>query len=115
MSSIQRMIGITLAVLSSCTPQPEFKEIKFPPYQYAVPLLRVSSPPEELDPDCQDEVILCNYYSDYGTVFVFKCENSQRKTRISTSEKNIFGEKLWYHTPFSQNLNNQTFSEFCKS
>ena len=112
---MQKILGVSLAVVSSCAPRPEFEEVPLPPNQYLVPLFVVSSPPEELGPDCEDEAVLCNYYSDYGTIFVFKCENSPQKTRISVSEKNIFGEKLWYHSLLSQNVSNQTFSEYCKS
>ena len=115
MSLMQRIMGVSLAAVSCCTPQPEFEEVKLPPNQFLVPLFVVSSPPEELGPDCENEAVLCSHYPDYGVVLAFKCENSPQKTRISVSEKNIFGEKLWYHSLLSQNVSNQTFSEYCKS
>ena len=107
--SASKIIGLAFLTVSSCAPA---ESSESPPHQYAVPLF--FTPSEEVHPQCRSETVQCNYYSEYGPVFAFKCLISQERPRIYISEKR-FGEKLWYETRLKQNINNQTFSEYCKS
>ena len=110
MSLISKIIGVSFLTISSCAPQKRYEEN---PNPYPVPLFY--APPEEAHPDCKTETVKCNCYSDYGTVLVFKCQNAEKQTLIYVSEKNRFNRKLWYKKAMPQDINNQTFSEYCKS
>lgn len=112
MSPPARTVAVSLpTITSSCTPQKEYEELS--PHKYAVPLFSV--PAEEAHPNCASETIRCNYYSDYGLVVVFKCHNSQNQPRIYTSELNSDKKKPWYKRKLRRDINNDTFSEYCKS
>ena len=111
--SLAHKIGAALSIVaaSSCAPKQHSEELS--PDQYAVPLFFV--PPEEAHPSCATETVQCNYYSDYGTVFGFKCRDAQNQPYLYISETNRLGHKLWYGRRLQQDINNQTFSEYCKS
>lgn len=113
MSSISKIMA-SLLVIYSCTPQNKQEEAPNTP----IPLFHAS--PEEAHPSCATEAIYCNFYSDYGPLFVFKCRNAENKHRIyvleTTSYKDtLFKKKRWYESRLQQDVNNQTFSEYCKN
>lgn len=116
MSLTSKIIGLSILTFSSCAPQNKSEDI--PPQKYAVPLFIV--PAEEAHPGCVTETVQCNFYSDYGPLFVFKCRNAENLPRIYVSETTAykdttFKEKRWYENRLQQDINNQTFSEYCKS
>ena len=106
---MQRFIGISFLTISSCAPQKHEEK----PSPYPVPLFQ--APPQKAHPSCAAEAVYCNFYSDYEPLFVFKCHNSQHQPRIYALETTPYKEKRWYETKLRQDINNQTFSEYCKS
>jgi len=104
-------------IINHCIHQNNYQQQRIPeetaPQQYAVPLFFV--PSEEVHSACATETVQCNYYSDYGPVFVFKCRTAENKLRIYVSEISRYEQKLWYETKLRQDINNYTFSEYCKS
>ncbi len=109
MSLPSKMIT-SLLVINSCTPQ---HKQETSPNTYPVPLFY--APPEEAHPSCVTEAVYCNYYSDYGPVFVYKCRDSKNKSVLYTLETTPYKEKRWYQSTLQQDINNQTFSEYCKN
>lgn len=111
MSLTTKIAGVSLLVISSCAPKEKPKESL--PNTFVVPLFH--APAEKAHPSCASEAIYCNFYSDYGPIFVYKCRDAEKKSCLFVSEITPYKEKRWYRSTLQQDINNQTFSEYCKT